>query len=118
MSVELEKLATVLEKTALYLDALEGEKSAAIQAEREKLAEVFKEQYEEITGEPIDEEILAKLANADVDILSAFGRLTDAGSNSGDLGSPGEPVDPAAPMNKKEASEAADQRFLDFCMSE
>ena len=111
----LEQVATVLEKLAVYMDAMESEKAEAVRANRDKLAAIFKDKFEEITGDTIDDDVLSKLSHADLDILSAFERVTEA--NSSDLGSPSDMRDGSAPLTKKEASEAADESFLDWVMS-
>jgi len=111
----LEQVATVLEKLATYVDAVEFEKESALRESREKLADIFRDKFEEITGDTIDDDVLQKLSNADVDILAAFEKI--AASNSADLGSPSDDMrDRSAPLTKKEASAAADEAFLDFIM--
>lgn len=111
----LEQVATVLEKLAVYMDAMESEKADAIRADRAKLAGLLKEKYEEITGDTIDDDVLDKLSHADLDVLSTFERVTEASGS--DLGSPSDKQDGSAGMTTKEAAEAADDSFLDWVMS-
>ena len=123
-----ERLATVLEKTADYLDAQEAEKVAAAQAERRQLVTDFSEKYATATGEELPKKVIEKLASSDVNLLSAFqklaahvdGRNTEAPE---DLGEPGDmPDGEPVYMTKKAAleakSQAAEESFLDFIMSE
>lgn len=111
----LEKVATVLEKLAVYMDAMEAEKADAIRENRDKLASLLKDKYEEITGDTIDDDVLQKLSQADVDVLSAFDRITESGGS--DLGSPSDLRDGTAAMTTKEAAEAADDKLIDWIMS-
>ena len=114
-----EKIAVVLEKAAAYLDAIESDKQSAIKAERDKLASILKEKYEEATGEAVSEETLSKISHADVDLLGVFERLTDAAAEktASDMGTPAERRDTNAPMTTKEAAEAADDHFVDWVLS-
>jgi hypothetical protein len=113
---QLEKVASVLEKVALYVDAVDHERESGFQADRDKLASIFKDRYEAVTGDVIDDDVFAKVATADVSILSAFERLTDARESSGDMGTPGDLSDSTAPHTVKEAADAAEEHFLDFIM--
>jgi hypothetical protein len=115
-----EKIAVVLEKAAAYLDAIEADKQTALKAERDKLASILKEKYEEATGEAVSEEMLSKISRADVDLLGVFERLTEAAAEktaTAELGTPAERRDTNAPMSTKEAAAAADDNFLDWVLS-
>lgn len=113
--MELEKVASVLEAAADYLDALDGEKQAAVKAEREHLIAAIGEKYAEATGEDISDDVLRKLANADTDLLSAFEKFAETSYEKiAELGEPGDRRDFTAPVSTKEAAEAADERFLNF----
>lgn len=118
METQLEKLADVLEKTAVYLDAMEHERAEEIRNNREKLAEILKDKYEDITGDTISDDILAKIAGSDVDVLAAFERLTTKTAADEDMGSPAERDDFSSPSTTKEASAAADDRFENWVMQE
>jgi len=114
---QLEQVANVIEKMAYYLDAVEAEKINAERVDRQKLAALLKEKYEELTGDTIDEDALGKLANADVDILAAFDKLAQTRVSS-EMGEPADRRDSSNPMTVKEAAEAADDRLLDFILGE
>jgi hypothetical protein len=124
-----ERLATVLEKTADYLDAQDAEKTAAAQDERRKLLAEFSEKYASVTGEELPEDALAKLATSDAKLLSAFQKLAAhvEGGNTNDapedLGEPGDMPDgdPVYMTKKAELAaktQAAGDSFLAFIMSE
>jgi len=113
---DLNHVADVLEKVALYLDATEAEKVAAVQADRVKVAEMLRDRIETLTGDAVDEDTLQKLASADLDILSTLDRLAEA--TGGDLGGPSDRRDSSEPLTKKEAAEAADESFLSWVLSE
>lgn len=125
-----ERLATVLEKTADYLDAQDAEKTAAAQDERRKLLSEFSEKYASVTGEELPEDALAKLATSDEKLLSAFQKLAahvEGGHNHNDapedLGEPGDlpDGDPVYMTKKAELNaktQAASDSFLNFIMSE
>ncbi len=118
MSTRLEELADVLEKTAVYLDAMEHEKAEEIRQNREKLAEILKDQYEDITGDTISDGVLKKIADSDVDVLSAIERLTTKTASAEDLGAPADRSDNSSPATPKEAAAAADEHFETWAMSE
>jgi hypothetical protein len=123
-----ERLATVLEKTADYLDAQDAEKTAAAQAERRQLVTDFAEKYATATGEELPEKTIEKLASSDVNLLSAFQKLAAHvdGDNTNapeDLGEPGDMPDgdPVYMTKKAELeakTQAAGESFLNFIMSE
>jgi hypothetical protein len=117
MATQLEKLADVLEKTAVYLDAIETEKLDAIRSDRKKLAGILKDKYEDMTGDVIDEDVLQKIADSDIDVLAAFERLTKTAS-SDDLGTPADRNDTSTPLTVKEAAEVAGDRFENWIMGE
>lgn len=116
MATQLEQLANVLEKTAAYLDAMEHARAEEIRQNREKLAELLKDKYEDITGDTISGDILKKIADSDVDVLSAFERLTTKTASDEDMGSPADRSDSSLPETSKEAAEAADDRFKNWVM--
>lgn len=124
--INYEQLATVLEKTADFLDAQEHEKTAATRDERHKVITAFAEKYATATGEDLSDNVINKLASSDVDLVGAFQKLAsrvDADTAPEDLGEPGDMPD-AEPvyMTKKAEVEAqiqaADDRFLNFLMSD
>lgn len=117
--MELVKVADVLEAAAVYLDAVEAEKQAAIRAEREQIIAAIGEKYAEATGEDITDDILRKLANADTGLLGAFERFAETSTEkTAELGEPSDRRDLDTPMNKKEEAEAADDRFLEFVLTD
>lgn len=118
MSTKLELVAEVLEKTAAYLDAMEHEKAEDIRKNRVKLAELLGDKYESITGDTIDDDILEKIANSDVDVLAAFERLTSKTASDDDLGSPADRTDISGAQTPKEAAEAAGDNLVNWALGE
>lgn len=116
--MNLEQIADVLEKTAAYVEAIESTKAEAVANDRQKLASLLKDRYEEATGEPLEEEALQKLASTDLDVLAAFDKLAESRSNSvSDLGGPADRQDRSTPLTTKEAADRADEDFLNFLIS-
>jgi rRNA maturation endonuclease Nob1 len=116
--MNLSQVADILEKTAVFVEAVEATNAEAVTNDRQKIAQILNEQYEEATGDSLDDEALRKLANADLDVLSAFDKL--AGSHQAsvsDMGGPATRRDPSAALTSKEASDRADEDFLNFIMS-
>lgn len=117
--MDMQKVANLLDATATYLDEVESEKQATVRSARENLIADIGEKYAEATGEDISDDVLRKLANADVDLLSVLEKVADVSSDKvAELGAPSDRRDLNAPTNKKEAAAAADDRFLDFVLSD
>ena len=112
-----EAIAEVLEKTAIFLDAVETEKQTAIREEREKLLGLMCTKYAEATGEEVSQELRKKLANSDSDIISVIEKLAEASPSGEELGGPSDRRGDAAPTTIKEASADADERFANWIMS-
>lgn len=112
-----EQIADVLEKTAAYLDALEATREETVANDREKLASILKDRFEEVTGDSLDDDAFRKLAQADLDVLSAFDKLVENHTASSDLGGPSDRRDHSATLTVKEAAEKADEDFLNFLLS-
>ena len=113
--LDLVKVANVLEKTAAYIDAVEAEKQDKIDSNRNKIAAILKDKFEEDTGETLDDDVVRKIASADVDILEAIDRLTQ--HDDSELGSASSIKSASAPVTKKEQAEAADDQFANFCLN-
>ncbi len=121
-----ENVATVLEKAADYLDAQDHEKTAAAQHERKQVITGFAEKYATMTGEDLSPKIIDKLAQSDVDLVSAFQKLAshvDSNTAPEDMGEPGDlPDSEPVYMTKKAALEAhekvAEERLLSWIMSD
>jgi len=115
MTLEL-AVANVLEKLAVYLDAEDAEKRAAHDAEQKKLVSEVRQKISEATGQDIDDEVAAKMAKADPDILKTIGTLAES-TDIAELGSPSTRKTASAPMNKNEAAEVAGDNLITFCVS-
>jgi len=121
MSVEFfRRVATVLEKAAEVIDVAEAEKTAAVKQAREGALKVVSERFTELTGEELPDAVLSKLASSDEDVLAAVQRLvekTASQTNVEPLGSSGGESLGGQPMTKKEARQAAWDRFGQWAVS-
>lgn len=113
--LDLVKVANVLEKAAAYVDAIEADKQDRIDSSRSHIATLLQEKYEDATGDTLDADVIDKIASADVDILAAIERLTQR--DDSELGSASNTKSASAPVTKKEQSEAADDKFAEFCLT-
>jgi hypothetical protein len=116
MSLEL-AIANVLEKAAHYIDAVEGEKQAAVQVERDKLTAAIREKVSAVTGEEVTEEVARKLAQADPEILSTIEKL----ATNTDVEKLGEPSTrrsgSTANLSVAEQVKLAEDRLINFAIS-
>jgi hypothetical protein len=122
MSAEfLLKVASVLEETAKVIDSHESEKAAAVKTARDAAMKSVADKYTEATGEEIPPEVFDKLSSSGEDVLSTVKQLLEktAGSTGGveSLGRSSEKSAQKQPTNKKEAADAAWERFGSFINS-
>ena len=81
--------AEILEKTAEYIERLEGEKIATRTAEKKKVASALAGKLTEAMGEPLDSTLAEKLSNLDPEMQQIISKL--AGTERVDsMGEPGE----------------------------
>lgn len=119
MALDLLKVADVIDAAATYIDEQETEKVSSATAEKRLKIDELASKYAAATGEEVSETLRGKLAAADGDIVALFRSLTEKNAGVVDtLGSSadrddGEPV----VTNVKEASAAADERFLHWVTS-
>lgn len=111
-----EEIADLLEKVANYIDANEAEKQATVVKERKNIIDVMCNKFAEATGEEVSPELRQKLASTDESIISVFEKLASSASPE-ELGAPSDRPGNSAPANAKEASVAADDRFVDWVLS-
>jgi ferric iron reductase protein FhuF len=115
MSTILSQAAAIIEKTAEYIEHLEGAKIAARTEEKKKIASVLASRLTEVMGEPVDVALAEKLADIDPDIHQIIAKL--AGTERVDsMGEPGENG------TQKTAASASglppeDDRLLTWCNS-
>jgi len=122
MSAEfLLKVASVLEETAKVIDGHEVEKAAAVKVARDAAMKSVADKYTEATGEEIPAEVFDKLSSSGEDVLSTVKQLLEktAGStgNVESLGRSSEKSAQKQPTNRKEAAEAAWERFGNYINS-
>jgi len=89
MSLDLSKVATVLEKAAEYLESTEAEKLAEQTEVRRKAASELAEKIADISGESVEGEIVDKLASLDPEISSFLSRIAGSDEAVESLGGPG-----------------------------
>lgn len=115
------KVATVLEETAKVLDQNESEKIAAVKVARDAVLKSVADKYSEATGEDLPEEVFSKLSSSGEDVLSTVKHLLEKTAGSAgrveSLGQSGEKSAQKQPTTKKEAAEAAWERFGNFINS-
>ena len=89
MTTVMTQVAEILEKTADYIERLEGEKISARTNERKKAASVLAGKLTEAIGEPVDDTLTAKLSNLDPEMQEIISKL----AGTGRVDSMGEPSD-------------------------
>ena len=116
------KVAAVLEEAAKVIDTHTAEKTAAVDRARDEALKSVSAKYTEATGEDMPSEVFAKLSSSGEDVLSTVQQLLEktAGQHSSSvesLGRSGEKSAHRQPANKREAAEAAWERFGNFINS-
>lgn len=121
MSAEfLLKVAAVLDEAAKVIDTHEAEKTAAVTKARDEALKSLSDKYTEATGEELPVEVFDKLSSSGEDVLSTVKQLLEktAGSTGVEsLGRSGEKQAQVVPTTKKEAADAAWQRFGNYLTS-
>ena len=111
----LSKIATVLEAAADHLDAIEHEKQSSVMAERQSRVDDLANKYAETTGDEMPAEIRAKLATSDKAVVELLDQMVQKhASRIAPLGGPSSDNDDSAPLTKKEAADAASDRFINW----
>lgn len=83
------QVAAILDKTAEYIERLEGDKLAAQRKEKQKVASVLASKLTEAVGEPVGPNLAEKLSNLDPEVGALISKL--AGTERVDsMGEPGE----------------------------
>lgn len=114
------KVANVLDEAAKVIDNAEAEKTAAVKTAREAALKNISDRYTEATGEEIPQEVFDKISSSGEDVLSTVKHLLEktAGSTGVEsLGRSGEKSAAKQPSTKKEAADAAYERFGNFIIS-
>jgi hypothetical protein len=116
-------IADVMEKTALFLDAQETEKTASAHAERAQVVDTFAEKYASATGEELPQKVREQLIHSDVNLMTAFEKMAGiAGRHDqapSDLGSPASYSEgPPEPATVKEAADRAGDAFVNWIVND
>lgn len=115
--LDLVKVANVLDAAADCLDAAEHEKLSAAHSARTAQINALADKYAEATGEEMPDAIRQKLAHSDKDVVELLqSMVTKQAGHPEALGGPSN-EDDDAPLTKKEAADAADDRFLNWITS-
>lgn len=89
MTTIMSQVAEILDKTAEYVERLEGEKVSARIEERKKAASELAGKLTEAIGEPVDDALAEKLSNLDPEMQQMISKL----AGTGKVDSMGEPSD-------------------------
>jgi len=117
MSMNLRKVAAVLDAAASYVDCVEREKLAAIASERQGRVDKVASAHAAAHGEEIPDDIRQKLAATDPSVLSYVENVLAKNAGVVDtLGAPASLADDDPPVNIKEAADAADKKFLSWIL--
>lgn len=115
---DLTKLAAVFDAMADYVDARETEKTAVIENTRKARLDKIAMAHLASHGEPMSDVDRAKLAQANDAALDYIeDTLSKQASVVDSLGAGASPEADSQPTNVKEASVAADERFLSWVNS-
>jgi len=116
-TMDLVKIADVLDAMAEYVEAGESEKQAAANASKESLIVSISEKYATATGEAISDDLLKKMASAEMPLLEAMEKVAETKKDTDQMtmGEPSSRRDfSVEPETKKEALEMAEDRFLQW----
>ena len=110
------EVANVLESVALYVDDIEYDKQASVNAARTERINKLAERYEASTGESVPEQLSKKLANLDPDMLDHLLKVAhnNVDGDTEALGGPAENSDDRVAVTVKEAAHHAEDRFLNW----
>jgi hypothetical protein len=117
MNLDLRKMANVLDAAANYVEAVEREKTSSIESARQAAADKVAAAHATALGEEIPSDVRKKLAGADPAVLSYVQEVLAKSAGAVDaLGTPAATEDDQ-PVTTKEATDAADKRFLSWLVS-
>lgn len=111
------QVADVLEKTANYLDSIEGEKVAAVRNMRLEAVKDVATRYSEVTGEDLGDAELSKLASDEAALQTVRKMLDKTSGAVESLGRPGRISSGSPPESREQARQAAYDRFASFLQS-
>ena len=90
MTLDLNKVADVLEKTAAYLERAEAAKLAEDRESRVQAASDLAEKLANVSGENVDDDIVEKLSALDPDISAFLGKIAGSTDAVDSMGEPDE----------------------------
>jgi hypothetical protein len=111
------KIASVLEAAANYVEAIEREKAASVEAARAAVVNKLAAAHANAHGDELPDDVRAKLAGVDPAVLSYVESvLQKAAATADTLGTPVN-TDDNQPTTVKEAADAADEKFANWLLS-
>lgn len=112
------KIAAVFDALADHLDAIEAEKTSSAAAARRSQIDELAAKFAAATGEELPEDVRAKLANSDKAIVDLLRGMAEKQASAIEpLGGPSSRNDEPSPLTKKEAADAAGDRFVSWINS-
>lgn len=112
------KTAAVLDQLAVFVDAQDADKQAAVKTARDRTVADLAAKFQDATGDTLPEDVLRKLAASDEDVLSTVSKLVEkTGSPVESLGGSGEKTGSFVPRTKAERAQAAYDNFGTFINS-
>lgn len=116
MSIDLHKVANVLDAAATYMECVEREKAASALSKQETLVNKVASAHVSALGESIPDDVREKLAGADPAVLSYLeGMLVRQAGHVESLGGSAPLEDEGVPTSKT-AADAADMRFINWAI--
>jgi hypothetical protein len=113
--LDLLKVAAAADAAADYIEAIEAEKNASLEATRRSEIDSLASRYSKATGEAMPDAIRRKLASSDKDVLTFLQSMVEKQAGTVEsMGGPSTRNDETAQLTTKEAAAAADQRFLNW----
>lgn len=112
------KLAAVFDALADHLDAVDAEKTSSARSERQSKIDDLASKYAAATGEELPPEVRSKLAESDETIVALLRGLAEKQAGTVEpLGGPSTRSDEPVSMTKKEAADAAHEKFGNWLTS-
>jgi len=106
----LPKIATVLEKLADYIEGVESSKISYEQTKRAEAAHTLADKLSTVTGEPIEETVIQKLANLDPEVAEMIGKFAGETAGVDSMGGPEE----RTTVKTASTGVEADARFINW----
>lgn len=118
MSLDLVKVANVLDAAADHFDAIEAEKLSSVNATRKAHIDALAAKYATATGEEMPDTVRQKLSTSDQDIITLVHSMVEKQAGALEsLGASSSRDDGTVPRTVKEAADDADDKFLSWVLT-